>query len=264
MQRAGGCTATAAKFDLSLALTPKRPRRWRGVVEYSTDLFDAATVAAHGAPLPAAAARPSWPHPEHVDRAAAAAGRRPSAQQLLHGWNDTARECPRELSAAPAVRAAGAAQPRGGGACCSTATTLSYAQLNARANRLAHHLRALGVGPDVLVGLCLPRARRMVVAMLAILKAGGRLRAAGPAVPGRAAGLHARRHRRAVLLTAAPSLRDALPHTATPHAAAASSSTPTVATWPARDQPDPAAATARPPRLRHLHLRLHRHPQGRR
>jgi amino acid adenylation domain-containing protein len=50
---------------------------------------------------------------------------------------------------------------------------LSYGELDARANRLAHYLRSLGVGPDVLVGICFERCAHMIVAMLAILKAGG-------------------------------------------------------------------------------------------
>ncbi|MEH6422606.1 amino acid adenylation domain-containing protein, partial [Pseudomonas sp. CGJS7] len=52
-------------------------------------------------------------------------------------------------------------------------TRLSYAQLNARANRLAHRLIALGVGADVLVGIAVERSVEMVVGLLAILKAGG-------------------------------------------------------------------------------------------
>ncbi|WP_286953190.1 AMP-binding protein, partial [Pseudomonas sp. UBA7336] len=51
--------------------------------------------------------------------------------------------------------------------------TLSYAELNVEANRLAHHLRGLGVGPDVLVGIAAERSVDMVVGLLAILKAGG-------------------------------------------------------------------------------------------
>src|SRR5262249_11900652 len=50
---------------------------------------------------------------------------------------------------------------------------LSYGELNARANRLAHHLIRRGVAPETLVGLCLERSLNMVVALVGILKAGG-------------------------------------------------------------------------------------------
>ncbi|NVH78587.1 AMP-binding protein, partial [Paraburkholderia sp. JPY432] len=50
---------------------------------------------------------------------------------------------------------------------------LGYGELNARANRLAHHLIALGVRPDQPVGICVERSAAMVVGLLAILKAGG-------------------------------------------------------------------------------------------
>jgi len=51
--------------------------------------------------------------------------------------------------------------------------SLTYAELNGRANRLAHHLRALGVGPDARVGICVERSLEMVVGVLGVLKAGG-------------------------------------------------------------------------------------------
>src|SRR6185437_3856248 len=60
---------------------------------------------------------------------------------------------------------------------------LTYAQLNARANQLAHHLRTLGVGPDVPVAICMERCPEMVVGVLGILKAGGAYVPLDPAHP---------------------------------------------------------------------------------
>ncbi|MDL2411034.1 AMP-binding protein, partial [Rhizobium calliandrae] len=60
---------------------------------------------------------------------------------------------------------------------------LSYGELNAQANRLAHHLIALGVKPDQPVAICLQRSPAMVVGVLAILKAGGAYLPLDPAYP---------------------------------------------------------------------------------
>jgi natural product biosynthesis luciferase-like monooxygenase protein/amino acid adenylation domain-containing protein len=62
-------------------------------------------------------------------------------------------------------------------------TRLTYGQLERRANQLAHHLRSLGVGPEVLVALCVERSAEAVVAMLAILKAGGAYVPLDPSYP---------------------------------------------------------------------------------
>ena len=61
--------------------------------------------------------------------------------------------------------------------------SVSYQELNERANRLAHHLRSLGVGPETLVGLLLPRSRDAVIGILAILKSGGAYLPLEPAYP---------------------------------------------------------------------------------
>ncbi len=60
---------------------------------------------------------------------------------------------------------------------------LSYQELNARANQVAHHLRKLGVGPEVLVGVCVERSVEMIVALLGILKAGGAFMPLDPSYP---------------------------------------------------------------------------------
>jgi amino acid adenylation domain-containing protein len=61
--------------------------------------------------------------------------------------------------------------------------TLTYDKLNTRANQLAHHLRKRGVGPEVLVGICVERSIEMIVGLLGILKAGGAYVPLDPAYP---------------------------------------------------------------------------------
>ena len=99
--------------------------------------------------------------------------------RLLVEWNDTATaEQPQsyvhELVAVQAPESI-AVQFEDG--------VLSFAELNARANQLAHYLRRLGVGPDVLVGLCLEPSLEMVVGLLGILRAGGAYVPLDPAYP---------------------------------------------------------------------------------
>jgi non-ribosomal peptide synthetase component F len=60
---------------------------------------------------------------------------------------------------------------------------LTYAELDARANQVAHHLRGIGVGPEVLVGLCLERSLEMLVGLIGILKAGGAYLPLDPSYP---------------------------------------------------------------------------------
>src|SRR5476649_1041236 len=91
---------------------------------------------------------------------------------LVHAWNQTGEAYPTERGIHQLIEDQ-VQRTRDAPALVFGATTLTYAQLNARANQLAHALREQGVGPDVLVGLCVERSVEMVVGLLAILKAGG-------------------------------------------------------------------------------------------
>lgn len=93
-------------------------------------------------------------------------------RQPLAAWNATWRAYPRNTCVPQLVAQQARLQPDTV-ALADGDQVLNYQGLNRRANRLAHHLRTLGVGPNVLVGLCAERSLDMVVGLLGILKAGG-------------------------------------------------------------------------------------------
>ena len=97
-----------------------------------------------------------------------AAGER---QQLLEEFNATAMPVP--AATLPGLFEAQAMRTPETVALFYEGQELTYGELNARANRLAHHLSRLGVGPETLVGICLERSAETVVGILAVLKAGG-------------------------------------------------------------------------------------------
>lgn len=171
--------AGAAKFDLTLSLVAA-DGGYTGHLEYNTDLFDASTVerlAGHYLSLlESAVAAP--------DRPIGRLGLLPQAEraQLLDAWNDTAAAVPTDATLVTQFEAQVRRTPHAKAASFE-AETLDYAELNARANRLARELRAQGVGPDVFVGIYLERSLEMLVAMLATLKAGGAYLPLDPAYP---------------------------------------------------------------------------------
>ena len=102
--------------------------------------------------------------------------------QLLAEWSSEERDWPRDRCIHELVATQAALTPR------STALVidnemLTYGELNRRANQLAHHLRAMGVGADVLVGIAVERSLEMVIGLLGILKAGGAYLPLDPAYP---------------------------------------------------------------------------------
>jgi amino acid adenylation domain-containing protein len=96
----------------------------------------------------------------------------PERNQLMVDWNQTAADYPRDKCLHQLFETQAALTPDRP-ALRFNGDVLSYRELNERANQIAHFLQAIGVGPDVLVGLCVERSAEMMVALLGILKAGG-------------------------------------------------------------------------------------------
>jgi len=136
---------------------------------YNVDLFDHATIgdlARHfRALLDAAVADPDTP------LADLALLDRDERDQLAHAWNHTARAMPSRTL--PVLIDERAARTPDAIAIASRTGTLTYGELVARANQLAHHLCARGLAREERVGICLDRGPELVVAMLGVLKAGG-------------------------------------------------------------------------------------------
>jgi aspartate racemase len=93
-------------------------------------------------------------------------------QKILVEWNDTAAEFPRELCVHQLVERQAALTPSAPAVRCGQ-QTLTYQDLDSRANQLAHYLSRLGVGPEVPVGVLLDRSLDLAITLLAVLKCGG-------------------------------------------------------------------------------------------
>ena len=172
----GGSTA---KFDLTWLLA-ENDSGVQGVVSYATDLFDAATVRRmidHFLMLMSAVA----------ERPVAAIGELPlmreqEKEQILVEWNRTTRpyeqmRCVHEMFEEQAKHIPQQT------AVVAGAVTLSYAELDSKANQLAQFLRLQGVRPETRVGICMGRGLEMMVALLGVLKAGAAYVPLDPAYP---------------------------------------------------------------------------------
>ncbi|RKH17383.1 amino acid adenylation domain-containing protein [Corallococcus sp. CA047B] len=157
------------KYDLSLLLVDL-PQGLRVIAEYSTDLFEPATaerlLAHYQTLLEAIVVQPDvsisrLPLLPDTER-----------HRVLQEWNDTTVAHPPEATLTSLIEAQVARTPDAV-ALEFEGTRLTYRELDARANQLAHALRKHGVGPEVRVGLCVERSLEMVVGLLGTLKAGG-------------------------------------------------------------------------------------------
>ncbi|MFN7945820.1 MAG: amino acid adenylation domain-containing protein [Blastocatellia bacterium] len=175
-QQLSGLTVTAleadsatAKFDLTLTMN-ESGNVLLGAFEYNTDLFDAATIERMtGHFINLLSGIIATPDAAVMKLALLTA---PELQQLLIEWNDTAADFPADQCAHQLFEEQAARTPENI-AVSFAGQTLTYRELNERANQLAHYLQRLGVGPETLVGLCIERSLEMVIGLLGILKAGG-------------------------------------------------------------------------------------------
>ncbi|MBZ5523305.1 MAG: amino acid adenylation domain-containing protein [Acidobacteriia bacterium] len=160
--------ANTTKFDLSLAIEEEGAET-AGRLSYATGLFEnqtAGRLLEHlRLVLERMVAAPAFKIDDLVLLTAQ------EREQVLVEWNRTAVENPRRyvhqmFEAQAAVTPQALAVEFEG-------QRLSYADLNRRANQLAHYIKRMGVGPEVKVGICMHRSPRMIVALVAVLKAGG-------------------------------------------------------------------------------------------
>ncbi|MCO8165753.1 amino acid adenylation domain-containing protein [Pseudomonas sp. 21LCFQ010] len=158
-----------AQFDLSLS-TVEHETGVTATLTYATDLFERSTserLLVHWTHLlQDIVARPFGQLSE------LALLEPQERQKIIHEWNRTEAAYPAEYCLHHLIEQQVVRTPDKT-ALIFSGQSLSYDELNSRANRLACKLRELGVGPDVLVGICVERSSEMVVGLLAILKAGG-------------------------------------------------------------------------------------------
>jgi amino acid adenylation domain-containing protein/FkbH-like protein len=168
-----------SNLDLVLHLTKTR-EGFSGWIEYSTDLFDPDRIARMAS---------------HFEKLLEAAVKDPSQRlatlplmsedelrKVLTQWNANEIDCPRDATLADVFEAQVKRTPDAVALIDGT-ERLSYAELNTRANQIAHRLRQLKIGPDRLVGICVRRSWRMVAGILGILKTGAAYVPLDPAYP---------------------------------------------------------------------------------
>ena len=164
-----GGGADSAQFELSLELR-ENGEGIAGQLNYASALFDEATVWRHWRCLEAVLRAMVADDGQPVDRIDLLDADERAA--IVEGFNESHAAAAEPVLVHALIEQQAARQPDAQ-AIEYAGESLGYGELNARANRLAHHLRALGVKPDDRVAICAERSPELVVAMLATLKAGG-------------------------------------------------------------------------------------------
>ena len=168
-----------AKFDLTLFALDSG-NGLTGHLEYNTDLFDHATITRMLDYFESLVQSVVDAPDEPLSRIVAL----PAAERrlLLHTFNDTGRAYPKAQCLHELIAARAASQPQDIAVVCN-GESLTYAELDRRSNQMAHVLRSHGAGQGDLVGICVDRSVRMVVALLGVLKAGAAYVPLDPAFP---------------------------------------------------------------------------------
>jgi nonribosomal peptide synthetase DhbF len=182
--RAEPITGGAATFDLTLTYRQHldaegTPGGIRATVNYARDLFDRGTVEALAARL-TRLLRQAARHPHRAVAKLEILTPR-DRQEILVQWNNSAREAP--AATLPELFEQQAARTPEAIAVAYGEQTMSYAELNARANQLARHLASLRAGPEQLVAVAMDRSPELVVALLAVLKSGAAYLPVDPGYP---------------------------------------------------------------------------------
>jgi amino acid adenylation domain-containing protein len=199
-----------AKFDLTLELTEAQ-NRLSCAIEFNSDLFDRTTIermVGHFKTLLEAVVANPQSRVQDLPLLTEA-----ERHQILVEWNDTKADFPQDKCIHQLFEEQVERSPDAV-AVVFEDQQLTYAQLNAKANQLAHHLRSLGVMPDTLVAICVERSLEMVIGLLGILKAGGAYVPLDPDYPEERLAFMLQDTAAAVLVTQAH-LRERVPRTKT-------------------------------------------------
>ncbi len=194
-----------AKFDMTVQLA-ETGNGIDGKWEYSTDLFDAGTIERMVTHFQALLERVVDDEQQRIFEIGLLSA---AEAQQLRKFNDTKADYGREEYLHQLFEAQVAKTPQAI-ALIGAAQQLSYEEVNRRANRLAHHLRRLGVGPETRVAILLERSPEMIISLLAVLKAGGAYLPLDAAYPGERLRFMLEDTKAVVVITQ-PSLLNSLP-----------------------------------------------------